>query len=130
MPFLVVATTLGLLGLSTVEDLTGSRWHPSAVYANDVSAEERIFVEFKPDGKVTGIGGCNRFFGGYAIEGDQIRIGPIASTKMGCPGKFELETSFFSALQAAKSWKRDGTTLMLLDANGQQLARFFEVGGT
>lgn len=104
-------------------DLAGSQWRPSTIYSHDIPAGERAFVVFQDDGRVTGNGGCNRFFGGYTVEDGTIRIGPIAATKMGCPGKYELETSFLAALQAATAYELDGTKLVLFGARGEELAR-------
>lgn len=35
--------------------------------------------------RISGMAGCNRFFGAYRASGDTVRIGPIASTRMACP---------------------------------------------
>src|SRR5262249_27111630 len=37
-------------------------------------------------GRVEGFGGCNRVAGSYAIEGDLLKLGPLAGTMMACPG--------------------------------------------
>ena len=124
MSFLALALSVGSIGLSTVEDLAGSRWHPSAVYAHPISAEERIFIEFKPDGKVTGSGGCNRFSGSYAVDGDKISIGPLAATKMFClDPPMSNEALLFGALARATRFARDGIELTLSDDDGTPLAQ-------
>ena len=74
--------------------------------------------------RITGNGGCNRFFGGYAISGNHIKIGPLASTRKGCPGLIKLEATFFATLQAASSFEQTDTTLILFDAAGNTLAQF------
>jgi len=40
------------------------------------------------------------------------------------PGVIELEVTFFSTLQAAKSIEQSDTTLVLFDASGTRLAQF------
>ncbi len=81
-------------------------------------------VEFQPDGKITGTGGCNRFFGGYTVSGNHIKIGPLASTRKGCPGLLRAETTLFATLQAASMFEQTDTTLILFDAAGDKLAQF------
>ena len=36
--------------------------------------------------RVEGFSGCNRFAGSYTLEGDRIRLGPLAGTMMACEG--------------------------------------------
>jgi heat shock protein HslJ len=127
MLLLALALALGSLAANTA--LAGSTWHPNFIHASAVPSGERIYLAFKPDGQVVGNGSCNHFFSVYTITGNSIQIGPILSTKKGCPGKFELETAFFSALQAARTYQRDDHMLVLFDESGQELARFVETDG-
>ena len=83
-----------------------------------------MVVQFNPDGRITGNGGCNQFFGGYTISGNHIKIGPLGSTRKGCPGLLLAETALFATLEAANSFEQDGTTLVLFDAAGTKLAQF------
>jgi putative lipoprotein len=92
--------------------------------AAELPAGVKIEVEFQPDGRITGSGGCNRFFGGYAVSGNRIKIGPLASTRKGCPGLIKLEATFFASLQAAASFEQTDATLILFDASGAKLAQF------
>ena len=115
---------VGTAGLTMGVDLAGSEWRPSFMSAAELPAGIKMQVEFQPDGKITGNGGCNRFFGGYTISGNRIKIGPLASTRKGCPGLLRLETAFFATLQAAGSFEQTDTTLILFDASGAKLAPF------
>lgn len=117
---LAVATS----GLTVSTDLAGSDWRPSFLNASDLPAGNHMVVNFDPSGKISGNGGCNRFFGAYAVSGDRIEIGPIASTRKGCPGFIAIESAFFATLQAAKSFAQEGATLTLYDAAGTKLAQF------
>ena len=83
-----------------------------------------MVVQFKPDGEISGNGGCNQFFGGYTVSGNHIKIGPIASTRKGCPGLLLAEAALFATLEAAKSFEQHGATLVLFDAAGAKLAQF------
>ena len=122
MPLLTLALTLGWMGMAVSADLSGGQWRPSAINAEGIAAETRIYVAFSEDGKVTGFGGCNRFFGGYTVSGDSIKIGPLASTRKGCPDTLNLEVEFFSALQSAETFKQDDNGLVLFGPGGANLA--------
>ena len=115
---------VGTAGLTMGVDLAGSEWRPSFMSAAELPAGVKIEVEFQPDGRITGSGGCNRFFGGYSVSGNHIKIGLLASTKKGCPGLIKLEAMFFATLQAASSFEQTDTTLVLYDAAGTKLAQF------
>jgi heat shock protein HslJ len=41
-------------------------------------------ARFAADGQLSGFGGCNRVFGPCEVDGESIRIGPVASTRMAC----------------------------------------------
>jgi len=74
--------------------------------------------------RVTGSGGCNRFSGSYALDGDRISFGQIAATMMACLEGMDHERPFFDALSRAASWRMERLHLELLDAGGAQVARF------
>jgi heat shock protein HslJ len=74
--------------------------------------------------KVSGTGGCNRFNGPISIEDDAIQIGPLASTKMVCEGKAEIESQYFAALEAARSFVLDNGMLVIKDEGGKVILKF------
>lgn len=73
--------------------------------------------------KVSGTGGCNRFQGPITIEDDAIQIGPLASTKMVCEGKSEIEAKYFAALEQARAFTVEDGKLLLKDDAGQVLVK-------
>jgi heat shock protein HslJ len=113
--------------LHSAANLAGSEWRPSRIGTLAVPPEASLFVQFKSAGKLAGHGGCNRFFGQYKIAGNEISIGPIASTRMACAEPITtLETAFFSALEGAKTFRRDKTKLVLFNASGQEQASLIQ----
>jgi heat shock protein HslJ/PKD repeat protein len=72
--------------------------------ANPAVVEEgtTVTATFAPDGTVSGSGGCNNYNGGYTLSGDQITVGPLASTMMFCEKGSQQETTYLTALQGAK----------------------------
>jgi heat shock protein HslJ len=61
-----------------------------------------ITATFAPDGTVSGSGGCNNYTGGYTLSGEQISVGPLASTMMFCETGSQEEAAYLAALQQAK----------------------------
>ena len=74
--------------------------------------------------RVTGSGGCNRFFTDYAVQGGRLRFGRVVSSISLCLQSSALETRFFEALALVESFRQQGTQLLLRDAEGQPLLRF------
>jgi copper homeostasis protein (lipoprotein) len=76
--------------------------------------------------RVSGSGGCNRMFGGYLLNGAQLKFDQIGATKMACleEARMKLEQDYFQRLSQVAGWKISGSTLELLDAGGASLATF------
>ena len=64
----------------------------------------KITATFNADGTVNGSGGCNNYTGGYTLAGEQITVGPLASTMMFCETGSQEETAYLAALQQAKTF--------------------------
>jgi heat shock protein HslJ len=82
----------------------------------------QVTAEFGLDGTLSGTGGCNRYSGGYKLDGAQIKIGPLASTMMACmepAGLMEQEGAYLKALEGAASYRLVEGKLELLDSAGQ-----------
>ncbi|GEM_PF-5729733 len=74
-----------LLGCTQARaEFIGSEWRPQEIGGVDVTGEPEMFVRFGDENRLEGHGGCNRFFGSYALAGDRIDIGPIGATRMAC----------------------------------------------
>ena len=74
--------------------------------------------------RVTGSGGCNRISGSFQLDGDRLRFGPLAGTKMACANGMEQERRFLRALSKVERYRIVGRRLELLDARGAVVARF------
>lgn len=78
-----------------------------------------VTAEFK-DGQISGNSGCNTYSGPYKVDGSNITIGPLASTKKACSSD-ELnkqETSYLAALELAKTFAVTGNRLDLFREGG------------
>src|SRR5215510_1363929 len=61
-------------------------------------AQEPHFILNPDTRRVSGAGGCNRFIGGYQLDGDRLTFGQTAGTMMACRDEMETEREFFTAL--------------------------------
>ena len=90
----------------------------------DPSLDKRSapWLEFIREGRLSGFTGCNLLSGGWRMEGGQIRIGPLATTKRGCLGpEGDIERRVLAALSEQSRVTRDGAKLVFLGSSG---ARF------
>jgi heat shock protein HslJ len=107
--------------------LQGTYWkltrlgqEPSLVSAN----QPEVHFTLYPTQIVTGSGGCNRFRGGYTLNGKQIEFKDMARTLMACRNGLDQEKTFHDALGAAKRWHITDETLELIDDLGAIVATF------
>ncbi|HTO06467.1 MAG TPA: META domain-containing protein [Myxococcota bacterium] len=75
--------------------------------------------------QVSGFAGCNRFAGGYTLNGAQLRFGPLAVTRMACEKGMELEGAYLAALAAADQLHLSGGELELVGPEGAKTALRF-----
>jgi heat shock protein HslJ len=114
-----------LVSPATAASLAGSEWRPVEIAEVAIADDADIFVQFRAEGRITGHGGCNRFFGIYRLDGGRMHIGPLASTRKACPGPvMHRESGLLGALSRAKGFTRDRIDLTLRDASGNVIARF------
>jgi heat shock protein HslJ len=126
--WLDLALAVSMTGMAMSADITGSGWRPSFMSASDLPAETHMLsISIRRVGQRHN-GGCNQFFGAYSISGNTIKIGPLVSTRKGCPGLLHAETAFFATLEAAKSFAQEGDNLVLFHAAGAKLAQFVRAG--
>jgi heat shock protein HslJ len=79
-----------------------------------------VTLSFKA-GAVSGDAGCNRFRGGYTVDGKAVKIGPLALTRKACAeGVMQQEREFVAALESAATWAVEGGTLDMHRADGQR----------
>ncbi len=111
--------------------LTGTNWLLSSFHTTEaissLLADTEITLMFGEDGQVTGSAGCNGYFGGYTVDGENLTIGPLGATMMACgepEGVMAQETDYLAMLDSVATYSITGDTLTLLDANGQTLLTF------
>ncbi len=89
------------------------------------SGREEPYIQLNSNEKtMQGFAGCNRINGNYQLDGNKLKFGNIASTKMACGEPvMSAERSFLNALKDTDSFKLSGDKLELY-GGGKLLARF------
>ena len=88
--------------------------------AIDERSRRRYTLELAPGGALRVQADCNHGSGRYEHDGDQLRLGPIATTKKGCPAG-SLGTEFVRRLAGVDGYRFEGTTLVLTSGNAAEL---------
>ena len=105
--------------------LIGTEWQLIQLGGKAVKPEEGKFTLtfLAEENRIAGVGACNRIMGKYeATEKGVLKIGPLASTMMACPG-MEQEDAFTKALESTTHYDMDGPMLLLL-SDGELRAVF------
>lgn len=74
--------------------------------------------------RVTGSGGCNRFYADVAADGARLRFGRVVSNITLCLDRSAAEERFFSALGRVEDFQQRGTQLLMRDAERRPVLRF------
>jgi heat shock protein HslJ len=89
-------------------------------------AGTEVTLVLADDGTLSGSSGCNTYNGAYEINGEQIAIGPIASTMMSCSEPnmiMEQEFAYLQMLETVTLYQIKGNGLELVnDAKGSRLS--------
>ena len=109
--------------------LTNTYWKILRLGETDVAAgegrHEPNLILRQGEPRFTATVGCNQFTGSYTLSGDALRLGPAAVTRMACPPPLgDWETRLGEMIERTASYRIDGRTLELLDADGGSLALF------
>ncbi|HXZ05192.1 MAG TPA: META domain-containing protein [Ktedonobacteraceae bacterium] len=76
--------------------------------------------------RLSGSGGCNRYFASYTLAGDRLSIGPLGSTRMMCgSNRMAQEDRFFQALSTAERCEQSNGELLIAFSGG--MLRFMPV---
>ncbi len=108
--------------------LVGTEWK-LAQMGNEPVTSDNYRMTLAEDGRISGIGDCNRFTGSFTQRAGSTRTSGgltvaenLVSTRMMCPGQAR-EDAFLKVLREADSWSIDGDRLMLI-RSGDVLAIF------
>lgn len=80
-------------------------------------AHNRVTMQFNDTEKrVSGMAGCNRFFGGYEMDGKKLKFSHMGATRMTCPD-IEVEMKFFKILEDTDNFQIKDHQLTLFQKN-------------
>ena len=83
----------------------------------------QLTATFDAQGNISGSAGCNSYRGTYIVDGTQLSIGPLATTRRACPEPvMQQENEFLAALGATSQYSIAGDRLTLRDADGSTQA--------
>ena len=64
-----------------------------------------VTANFTSD-RISGSGGCNNYSGTFDVTGNKMSIGPVASTRIGCPSPIaDQELQYFNALENTETYR-------------------------
>jgi copper homeostasis protein (lipoprotein) len=95
----------------------------NAIVRPTINQKEPHMVLHTGDQRLAGNGGCNTFFGNFALDGDKLSFSAMGSTMMACPDGMETEQSFLLALAETDRAVVSGQFLEIFKGE-QKLARF------
>jgi len=103
--------------------MAGTRWKGVVEGADEGSTPWLEFVE----GRVQGYTGCNMLSGPWHLENDELRMGPLVTTKRACVGPGgEVERRLLSAVNERARIMRHGDRLVASGPGGERF-EFSEV---
>ena len=125
---------LGLIVFASVSNalspfpLIGTVWAWHATTGNggaraSVASPDRYTIELQAGGALRVRADCNRGGGSYAAGDVDVRFGPIATTKIGCPAG-SLDREFLEALASVDAYRFEGIELVLSTGDGRRTMRF------
>lgn len=111
---------------SGAQSLTDATWRLVSLNQGGVAvpvlADTTPTITFAADGRVAGSGGCNRFFGGYTLDGNALTFDALGSTEMACePEILAQETAILTLLGTVTSYERAEDVLLLNTDTGDTL---------
>lgn len=107
-------------------DLTVREWVVESIDGRGVVDNSRTTLTFDQQGQIAGRAGCNRYTGSYRLQGAQLSVGSVATTRMICvPALMDQETRFLKLLDQVRAFQlqRDGSLVLRTDDQRRIVAR-------
>jgi heat shock protein HslJ len=111
----------------SLDRLIGIEWLALDIDGTPVKNKTESTISFEDATRVTGSGGCNRFFGTAKLSGEALEVGPLGTTRMACPETImNQENRFLKALESVRRYRVDDATglLYLSNEQGKPILRF------
>ncbi len=106
-------------------DLAGTSWLAEDIDGRGVVDRLQSTLRFENSERVSGMAGCNRFFGSVTIDGGAISFGALGATRMACPAAImDQENRFLQALANARGFETKEGLLFIFGDKSAPLLRF------
>lgn len=106
------------------EGPAGRHWTIAAIGGTPTVAAHPADITFSAEGRAFGSTGCNRFTGGFTLDGAALRFGAVAGTRMACEAAaMDQEHRLHQALDRVRGWRSEGAALLLTGEGGAVLLR-------
>lgn len=115
----LIAAACASLAPAPSSDLAGTRWAVQSINGQPTQIRTPS-VEFAAEDRIAGGGGCNQFSGVYEAANGAIAVRALGWTEMACDTPvMRQETAFFTVLDEADQYQRDGERLVLTTGAGR-----------
>lgn len=103
--------------------LGGTSWTVMSVAGTPTIADARPTMAFAVEGTVGGSDGCNQYSGPVRTNGQEITVGQLTSTLIGCALLLGAQAQAFTqALAGATTWRQTETGALELQGHGDVIA--------
>lgn len=107
-------------GMSLEAEIVGRTWALASLEGEAPVEGSASTMTLAEDGGISGLAGCNRYFGTFTLEGDVLDVSPLAATKKACPPELARhEARFLELLEGARYLRLDGSRLTVTSAEGE-----------
>jgi heat shock protein HslJ len=113
---------------AVLKALAGTEWRLQDLCGETVITNFQASLAFAADGAISGNGGVNRFNGRIALEEKNLKVAPLAATKMaGPPAAMAQESNYLKALQSATAIQVEGNSLTIACAGSRKPLTFTKI---
>ena len=104
--------------------LIGTIWATETINGQPVIEGNQVVMGIS-EGRIGGFAGCNTYFGPYEATGNQVTVGPLASTRLACSEDIMgQESDYLEALHSAASYQIVDEKLQVANANAETILTF------
>lgn len=118
----ITSCATGKKANGTAQPLANTKWVLTGFTDNGKEnkvSNSRAFIKFDDSKKsVGGNGSCNSFGGSYTLDGNNLSVSKVFSTKMFCQDVQKTEDSFLRLLETASRYEIKGDHLTIYNAQG------------
>ncbi|MDI6620502.1 META domain-containing protein [Acinetobacter junii] len=122
----IVSACATTTSLNSAQTLDHSTWVATQIQGTQLASSNSPHIQFESSTQTfSGSDGCNRIRGSFKTENNQLKLGPVMSTKMACIGdNAAVSRQYLDALSQTQRYSLKANTLQLLDQSGKVLIQF------